>query len=619
MAAWAGEGSRNVQRKKWNLTGQPWKYTENSRRFNHLVPSLYIYIRLHIYLSTYESSPSFFIVDHSLDNLKNQLAQDGCSDLQFDLAQQLLKDEIGDECTAESHQQGIHWLLRSANQGHDAAIVLLTSCYVSRRGINESNECEVRLCLEMSPAERAARKAARELFSCLSNGGEFITASQLENKMREIYQMDDPGSKNRLDGSSSSSSASRSYLNHRNNSEILTEANLITAAVNYSNGQLPILNQTICVTAPHPDSLSHIPTFYRPLFHPILYVTILYHRLVARLSALPDLLWQYKIPLMLLVYLVFAKEKEILLQLIPTAVYLLTIMIMVVTTFRMLKARHDFIDFRLWSGLFQHFGRELALYRENTEAQFLRNNLRPYIYFFVALIANVLLRPIVKHELLPNAEIAVVALCLAFVTLLVFMCCTNNQHKLYFFPNVIILLSLLVNVLAKYENVMDGSWEMLDSLFPAGYGHKIGNSGIELRLNFKALIYLLTPVVLLQIASFDKWRGIYKYLVPHCVTLSWLQLGMSYAQDSTLFGLVRASVELVSTAFFLPLLGLATMLLPVLTAVEAFLIDQKVKIISFVVVATTIIILYGYLSHSRRWNKWLLPIQVNYLKKGYGW
>lgn len=541
--------------------------------------------------------------------------------MQYDLAQQLLKDDIGiDDCTAESHQQGIHWLLRAANQGHDAAIVLLTSCYARRRGINDSNECEVRLCLEMSPAERAARKAARELFLCLSNGGEFITASQLENKMREIYQMDDPDRKTRrLDGSSGTpacSSPSRNYLNHRNNSEILTEANLITAAVNYSNGQLPILNQTICVTAPHPDSLNHIPTFYRPLFHPILFVTILYHRLVARLSALPDLLWQYKIPLMLLIYLVFAKEKEMLLQLIPTALYLLTIMLMVVTTFRMLKARHDFIDFRLWSGLFQHFGRELALYRENTEAQFLRNNLKPYVYFFIALIANVLLRPIVKHELLPNAEIAVIALCLALITLLVFMCCTNNQQKQYLFPNVLILFSLLVNVLSKYENVMDGSWEMFDSLFPVGYGHKIGSSGIELRLNFKALIYLLTPVVLLQIGSFDKWRGIYKYLIPHCVTLSWLQLGMSYAQDSTLFGLVRASVELVGTALFLPLLGLASMLLPVLTAVEAFLIDQKVKIIAFVVVATTLIILYGYLSHSRRWNKWLLPIQVRDEEEG---
>lgn len=553
----------------------------------------------------------------SLDNLKNQMAQDGCSDLQFDLAKQLLQDEVGEEINVESHHQGINWLLRAANQGHEQAIVLLTDCYATRRGINDSNECEVRLCLEMSPAERAARKAARELFLCLSNGGEFITASQLENKMREIYQMDD-NNKNRRLGSSSSTQPQ--YLNHRNNSEILTEANLITAAVNYSNGQLPSLNTTLCVTSPHPDSLNHIPSFYRPLFHPLLFITLLYHRLVARLAALPDLLWQYKLPVLLLLYLLLSKEKEILLQLIPTALYLLTTLLMVMATFRMLKAKHDFIDFRLWSGLFQHFGRELALYRDNTEAQFLRNNLKPYVYYFVALVANVMLRPMAKHEFLPYAEIAIVALCLAFITAIVFMCSNHNNGggmgspRRFLLPNVLIVLSLLINVLAKYpydiENVMESSWQMFDSLLPTGYdGHKI-SSGIELRLNFKGLFYLLIPVVLVQIGSCDKWRGVYKYLIPHCVTLSWMQIGMSYAQDSTVLGLVRASVELVTTILFLPLMGMVTMLLPVLTAVETFLIDQKVKIIAFIVLATTLIILYGYLSSSRKWNKWLLPIQV---------
>lgn len=538
-----------------------------------------------------------------MDNLKSQMAQDGCSDLQFDLAKQLLKDEVG-EVTVESHHQGINWLLRAANQGHEEAIVLLTDCYSTRRGINESNECEVRLCLEMSPAERAARKAARELFLCLSNGGEFFTASQLENKMREIYQMDED-----VDGNRRLGSASTQYLNHHNNSEILTEANLITAAVNYSNGRLPNLNTTICVTTPHPDSLNHIPSFFRPLFHPILFLTLLYYRLVERLATLPDLLWHYKLPFLLLLYLLGSQERGVLLQFIPTAVYLLSVALMVVATFRMLKANRDFVDFRLWSGLFQHFGRELELYRENTEFLFLRNNLRPYLYFFIALVVNVLLRPVVRHEWLPCAEITIVAVALAVITALVFLYSTNKKTK-SLFPNVFIVMSLLVNVLAKYPYVdtseRDG-WHVFDSLFPSG--HLIG-SGIELRLNLKALFCLLIPVVLVQIGSCDKWRGVYKYLIPHCVTLSWMQLAMSYAQDSTLRGLARATAELLSTVLFLPLMGLATMLLPVLTAVETFLLDQKVKVIAFIVLATTLIILYGYLSNSRKWSKWLLPIQI---------
>lgn len=544
------------------------------------------------------------------------MAEDGCSDLQYDLGRDLLKDDVGEEVSVESHHQGINWLLRAANQGHEKAILLLTDCYATRRGINPSNEREVRLCLEMSPAERAARKAARELFLCLSNGGEFITASQLENKMREIYQMDDNNKNRRLGGSSSGAE----YLNHRNNSEILTEANLITAAVNYSNGMLPNLNTTICVSAPHPDSLNHIPSFYRPLFHPLLFLTLLYHRVVERLSGLPSLLWQYKIPLLILLYLVFTKEKDILLYLIPTAIYLLSVLLMVVTTFQMLKGVHAFNDFRIWSGLFQHYGRDVAMYRDSTEAQFLRNNMKPYVYFFIGLFVNVMLRPVVKLEFLPIPEITIVALALALVTALVFMWSnykhsnTSNANRSGLFPNVFIVLSLLIHVLAKYpydiENVMESSWQLFDSIIPGSYaGHKI-STGVELRLNFRALFYLLIPVVLVQIGSCDKWRGVYKYLVPHFVTLSWMQLGMSYAQDSTMLGLIRASVELLTTVLFLPLVGLATMLLPVLTAVETFLVDQKVKVVAFIVLATILIILYGYLSSSRKWNKWLLPIQV---------
>lgn len=541
------------------------------------------------------------------------MAQDGCSDLQFDLAKQLLRedpDKGEGSVNIESHHQGINWLLRAANQGHEEAIVLLTDCYAARRGINESNEYEVRLVLEMSPTERAARKAARELFLCLSNGGEFISVSQLENKMREIYQMDDNNKNRRL------GAASQQYLNHHSTSDILTEAHLITAAVDYSNGMLPNLNTALSVTTPHPASLNHIPSFYRPLFHPILFLTLLYHRLVGRLSALPDLLWQYKVPLMLLIYVLFAKEKELLLQLIPTGLYLLTIILMVITTFQMLKAKHEFIDFRLWSGLFQHFGGEVALYRESTETQFLRNNLRPYLYFFVALIGNLLLRPLAKHDFLPYSEITVIALTLAFITAVVFICSnyrntSGETASQKLFPHIFILLSLVINVLAKYpynmDHLMENSWQMFDSFLPDYSGHK---AGVELRLNFRALFYLLIPILLVQIGSCDKWRGIYKYLIPHCVTLSWLQLGMSFAQDSTMMGLIRASVELLATLLFLPLVGLITMLLPILTTVEAFLIDQKVKIAAFIILATSLILIYGYLSSSRRWNKFLLPIQI---------
>lgn len=72
---------------------------------------------------------------------------------------------------------GVHWLLKASYEGHEGAQMLLSECYKNGCGINDRNITEVETCLSMSPGERAARKAARELFNCLANGEEYITAA----------------------------------------------------------------------------------------------------------------------------------------------------------------------------------------------------------------------------------------------------------------------------------------------------------------------------------------------------------------------------------------------------------------------------------------------------------
>jgi wolfamin len=88
-----------------------------------------------------------------------------------------------------NHVQGVYWLLRASQQGHEEAVRMLSECFHNGKGINETNEDDVRGCLQMSSGERAARRAAQELFSSLSNGEEYVTAAQLERRMREIYNL----------------------------------------------------------------------------------------------------------------------------------------------------------------------------------------------------------------------------------------------------------------------------------------------------------------------------------------------------------------------------------------------------------------------------------------------
>ena len=79
-----------------------------------------------------------------------------------------------------------------------------------------------------------------------------------------------------INGASSSTnrtSAHRAQILDESN--YISEANLLSAAVNYSNGRLPSISQAIQLSVPHPQSLDHIPVFHRPFFHPIMFLLLL--------------------------------------------------------------------------------------------------------------------------------------------------------------------------------------------------------------------------------------------------------------------------------------------------------------------------------------------------------
>lgn len=129
-------------------------------------------------------------------------------------------------------------------------------------------------------------------------------------------------------------------------------------------------------------------------------------------------------------------------------------------------------------------------------------------------------------------------------------------------PDFLVLFSFAVNVLAKYpydlDSVVTQSWRFLDvkvgtstytsatfvtfwiialsflffSQIPTFASYVIGH-GIEFCLNFRAVFYLLMPAVFLKIAARDRWRGTYRTLIPHCVTLAWWQIAVLTAQGST--------------------------------------------------------------------------------------
>lgn len=99
--------------------------------------------------------------------MKFHIAEDGCSEVQYDLARQLLEENSGtvpfviqrftlakthfviciyyytESGEQTNHSLGVHWLMRAADQGHQNALQMLSECFRTRRGIDDRNECEV--------------------------------------------------------------------------------------------------------------------------------------------------------------------------------------------------------------------------------------------------------------------------------------------------------------------------------------------------------------------------------------------------------------------------------------------------------------------------------------------
>lgn len=114
-----------------------------------------------------------------------------------------------------------------------------------------------------------------------------------------------------------------------------------------------------------------------------------------------------------------------------------------------------------------------------------------------------------------------------------------------------------------------------------------------------------------MLAKRRQWEGVVQFLIPHCVTLAWLQVTIISSQSSTTFGLVRSALGLAGVLLFLPLFGLVTLLIPVFAAVEWLSLADTTNRI-FVTISTSIIAIVGscFMAISNRTGKYVTIVQI---------
>ncbi|EFA10125.2 wolframin isoform X1 [Tribolium castaneum] len=506
----------------------------------------------------------------SLKRLRSQMATDGCPESQVVLAKQLLDEpcEIETEMR-ENEQLGVYWLIKASEQGNTEATNLLKTCLQTGKGITELNYLDVKQCISMTQHEKLARKAAREMFASLSNGGDYITSDQLQRKILAIERdqlqtIHENGCVNgELAFNESESDEETDWSHKSDQNEKLTEELLVSAAVDYSHGHLPLVNRTLCLSDPDLRALDNIPLIQRSILHPVLALKILYYKLVKFLGQGFTLFFplaKSEVQLLVLMVVYTLVSADNILYFFPLVLYYASFIAMVISTFQMLQIKREFHDFRLWSGLFiTYSGGDLN--SEDAEFLYVRNNLKPYALFFGSLLLNFLVYPVIVDQWIPQSELMIISFCLTFATLLGFM--YKRRGKTVF--DLLVFFSFGINVLAKYpyetDPVVAQGWRFLDLKIPTFASYVIGN-GIEFCINFRLFLYMFIPLLLVKIASRQDWKGTYQMLIPHCVTLSWLQVCIVSSEGATMYGLLRGSLALVGVVLFLPLVGLTSVILP---------------------------------------------------------
>ncbi|XP_049811147.1 wolframin [Schistocerca nitens] len=562
----------------------------------------------------------------SLRKLRTQLAEDGCPESQVVLAKQLLEETSELDADKEENEKlGVYWLIKASEQGNTEATEILRHCLRTGQGITEHNYLDVKSCLNMSQEEKLARKAAREMFSSLSAGQDFITSDQLQKKMtrvsKEMTTTEEDGgismhSENQQNAdlgngvleagacmNSVPHSEDREWATAREyDGEKLTEDHLVSAAVNYVRGELPLVHHVLTLSNPVDQNIEAANFLRRTLFHPLNSLHNFYRKLVETLakrgspfmsSIFPVVLSQFQTLILLFIYTVLGVDSILLF--IPMAAYYVSFFVMVISTFQMLHRKREFRDFQSWSRLFLSYSGG-SLNAEEAEYQYCCNNLKPYAHFFLALVINLMIYPVIAPQWTPQSELTILAFSLTLLTLYAFM---NHGQSL----DLLMLFSFAVNVLAKYpyetDAVVRQGWRFLDIRVPTFASYIVGN-GVEFCLNCRAVFYLLIPAIFVKIASRDKWRGIYKALIPHCVSLSWWQVAVISSQGATWYGLIRSALALVGLVLIVPIMGIATVLLPVLAAGK-YLADSAIfiRVVTTALLASAPVVATWYINKQR--------------------
>ncbi|XP_033614734.1 wolframin isoform X3 [Fukomys damarensis] len=236
---------------------------------------------------------------------------------------------------------------------------------------------------------------------------------------------------------------------------------------------------------------------------------------------------------------------------IPLVVFYLSFVSMVICTLKVFQDSKAWENFRTLTDLLLRFEPNLDV--DQAEVNFGWNHLEPYAHFLLSVVFVIFSFPLASKDCIPCSELAVVA---AFFTITSYMSLSSSAEPYTRRALVTEVAAGLLSLLPTMPLEGHHLKVLGQTFFTIPVGHFV-----VLNVSLPCLLYVYLLYLFFRMAQLRNFKGTYCYLVPYLVCFMWCELSVVILLESTVLGLVRASVGYFLFLFALPVLvaGLALM------------------------------------------------------------
>lgn len=439
----------------------------------------------------------------SFHRLRHQLAEDGCKESQVSLARTLLQEKATDKKEkCENEKVAIHWLLRAASQGYEAASDLLYECYRNGKGITSSNKEKVEICLNRSEKEKLSYQLGHQLYKIISYDMNEVIL--LENFREKIFLF----IKDIEEGKSSKDSMPEIGLANLNfhkepmlngfNKSVITISDVISSVLQCLGGESP--NIYLVGTTSNTSNWKILQ-----------WLLLIFYRVS---NELLRIIYMQSISLAMIlctlsfcIFIFIFAPQFVFFKYLISLVSLMSLIIMIFSTGYMISIIMQYYNFKFWLKIIK----SLEYSSTNIEIgdNYSKKTIFCFCMFFISLTVFLLTFPM-KLGQIAHADIAVVSILLIYY--LEKECRTKSGFRMF---------NLAFTILIAFYKIMWIKDRWLNTINIA-FNWRI-TKYIEMKFNIISLLYCVIIFLYYKIISTSKERW-YQFFLPHLMSLMWINI-----------------------------------------------------------------------------------------------